>query len=280
MKTELSKHQIGLIGKGKVNVMKKNILLTTILAVILAACGSKAESIQVTTATETETAGIEMSGKDFDTGDIILSKDENANNPQEKEVNEELEATPEIVADNATGLTSQIVGPPYLYEVNGVNFELDINIYEYIYEQNGKMFFDAEKMGNDAGFTTSHEFQNRWDNIYLLEVPDGGSLYIKLGASPNNKERIDNHEVIGLINVCYMPNFPNSMETDGTVRVIKNNLNDDHYMITGIGSLIDIDMAKALAYIIDVSSRTPSNIGDNLVEPLSLNKDGSFFVFP
>ena len=106
------------------------------------------------------------------------------------------------------------------------------------------MFFDAEKMGNDAGFTTSHEFQNRWDNIYLLEVPDGGSLYIKLGASPNNKERIDNHEVIGLINVCYMPNFPNSMETDGTVRVIKNNLNDDHYMITGIGSLIDIDMGS------------------------------------
>ena len=239
------------------------LLLSLAVLVGLAGCGAKPSA---------PTDGGENTTYDENTGNPIEDAAAATNNLPEQDPDE-------TNVDNGHDLTSQVGGPPYVYEVGGVNFECDINIYDYIYEKNGKMFFDAEKMGNDAGFTTG-QFQDRWDGIYLLDALDGGSLYIKIGASPNNKERIDNHEVIGLINVCYMPSFPDSMVTDGTVRVIKNYLNDDYYMITGIGSLIDIDAAKALAYIIDVSRRTPSYIGDSLVEPLNLSKDGSFFVLP
>ena len=254
--------------------MKKTILLTTILAMTLAACGSKAESLQVTTAAETETAGIEMSGKDFDTGDSILSEDPNANNnKQEKEVAEETEEAPEIVADNAASMTSQVSGPPYVYDVGGVVLECNINIYDYIYEKNNRMWFNIKQMAADRGYNTEYLTTQYMSNQLYYQLDDGSKTIVsfKTAREPYNDERRFIIEDIGV---------SNTNNSSLSYLLVKYSHDDVEYRVSDVAGIqmISLNQMALFAYILDISPEQGADISPEAIASLEEKSHGIYYV--
>ncbi len=211
-----------------------------------------------------------------DEGGNTIQEDTNTGNPVEDAAatnNLPEQGPDEINVDNGHDLTPQVDGPPYAYEVGGVNFECDINIYDYIYEKNGRLHFDLKKMAEDNGYNTEYLTAQYFSNQIYCELEDGSKTIISFKAA---KEPYDSehHRIVEVIGIS------NSNNSSITYLVKKYSSNDVDYELSDVAGIqmVSLNQIIVFAYMLDISPQQGSNLSPELIASFTEESSGRYII--
>ena len=164
-------------------------------------------------------------------------------------------------------------GPPYVYEVGGVNFKCDINIYDYIYEKNDRKWFNLKKMAEDNGYNTEYLTEQYYSNQIYCELDNDSKTIISFKAAkePYNSENGHIVEVIGI---------SNSNNSSVSYFVEKNNTDDVDYRLSDVGGIqmVSLNQIIVFAYMMDISPQQGSNLSPEVIASFTEESSGHYII--
>ena len=224
-----------------------------------------------------------------DEGENTIQEDTNTGNPVEDAAatnNLPEQGPDEINVDNGHDLTPQVDGPPYVYEVGGVNFECDINIYDYIYEENGEQWVDLKQMAEDVGWSADERQGTReWKPNMTYTVSSEQSLYIQLGGTTDDVRNGGYNYTNVLLFSLRDANNRAVRNPSGFINaVMKQSTSGSDYCIVGSENKrykTSLDEIEIIAYMLDVGRQEADSFNlKDILGGSNLSGDNVRFYLP